>query len=119
MALEPANTTPSSGTFSPGLTTMTDPTSVGALHDRFLRREIHQRADGGPGALERPRLERLRHGEHEDDGRRLGPLAQGDGAGGGDQHQHVDVERPRADGQPGLARGQRHASHDRQSKHQP
>ncbi len=91
----------------------------GTLDDRLGRREIQQRPHRGPGALERARLERLGDGEHEDDRRRLGPLAEGNRTGGRDEHQHVDVERPRAHRQPGLARRQRDASGNGGGEEQP
>ena len=68
-------------------------------------------------AFERPRFERLRDGEQEDDGGRLGPLAERDRAGGGDEHQHVDVERraARSDCQ-ALRAVERHAGGDRRAR---
>ena len=85
-ALCPATTAPSSGIFSPGLTTMTAPgrdrvdadapLAGGVADERVGGRQIHQRADRVPRALERPRFERLRDGEQEDDGGGLGPLAE-------------------------------------------
>ena len=81
------------------------------------RRQIHQRADRESRALERPRFERLRDGEQEDDRRGLGPLAERDRAGRGDEHQDVDVERAqRGRRARPSARRVRHASGDRDAQ---
>ena len=108
--LSPAATTPSSGIFSPGLTTTTvaDRDAVhghaaelagrGVAHERLGGRQVHERADGAARPLHRARLEQLREREQEHDRRPFAPLAQHHGAAHRDEHEDVDVERQRPRG---------------------
>ena len=81
---------------------------------RVGRRQIEQRPDGVPCALERARFQHLRDGEQHDHRGSLGPLVEDHRARGGDHHQHVDVERPCTHGAPGTAHRHRAACRHRQ-----
>ena len=112
--LAPDTTTPSSGIFSPGLTSRTSASRTSstaharllavAAHDGFGRRQVHQRAYRVPRAIHAARLENLREREQERDRRAFGPLADDHRADDGDEHQHVDVERHDARRRPRAAR---------------
>jgi hypothetical protein len=79
------------------------PLAGGVAQQRVGRRQVHQRADGVARALERARLEGLGDGKQEHDRGRLRPFTDQRRAGGGDDHQHVDVERADTDRVPRLA----------------
>ena len=78
-------------------------------HQRVGWCEIHQRPDGEARAIQRAGFERLGHREQEHHRGGLRPLAEPDGACGGNQHEDVDVDRAGANGCCGFACGQRGA----------
>ena len=63
------------------------------IDQRLARRQVEQGADGLTRAFERPHLEPLRHREQEHDAGAFEPLAERHGAGDGNDHQRVDVDR--------------------------
>ena len=113
---DPATTTPSSGTRSPGRISTTAPEryiagghlrggAVGRSDVSRFRSEFDERADGVAGALQAERLDQLGDTEQPDHDRGLGPLADDHGADGG--HRHQQVHRQPAGGEclPTLAQG--------------
>ncbi len=102
---DPARTTPSSATLSPGRTMHhgarpdlvdADPrVAVVVAKQHSRRRQIQQAGDRPPRAIERLHLEPLREREEQHDHRGFFHLIDQQGADDGDDHQGVDVERPR------------------------
>ena len=66
-------------------------------HDRGRRGELGERLDRPAGPAHRVALERVADAEQRQQQRALFPLAERRGAGGGDQHQEVDLEAAVAD----------------------
>ena len=97
------------------------PASVLALDLRGLRRQLRQRADRIAGAGQAEALHHLGQAEQPHHHRRLGPLAEHDGADHRQAHQQVDVERHALERDPALAQrrqaAEQHGRH-RQRDHQ-
>jgi hypothetical protein len=98
MAEAPVSTAPSRGILWPAygdLPRGNFPNLAVPLHERVVRRKLHERLDGPPCPAHAPRLEQLGEREQENDCRAFRVLADRDRACDGDRHEHVHVERER------------------------